>query len=302
MDRRGLLRAASLGPVVAVTLVACNALVGFESDYYDATRATSDSGLDGVDGENGGDAGLETSTPLDGSVSNEGGVDGAVNLPPCAKGDVAVVFCDDFDTPRDGGTFGWDRRTLLGGGSLTYEANGGEDGSGALHARNPDGQSVAIWKKIEGGFGGASTLTLTFRLKVASVQDYVVYGALQLDGVAYGLASYTDNACQGSGQGAGTCFDENSPPTAPALHSFAGSITLGMGTWHDVQVSLTKSGASYTGKVIVDGSNVDPDGTTPFTATSPSLVEIGIGAFLGRNDGSPTNANVLVDDVVVRRE
>jgi hypothetical protein len=125
-----------------VATAACSALTSF--DGLPAGAAT--------DASNGGDA---KSGDANGSSTSDSGVASDAPLTGtgfCATMAPGFAFCDDFDTPRDGGPFSaWDLTSLTSGGTVTIDTAAFVSSPASMLATSP-----------EGGTGTASSLTKHF--------------------------------------------------------------------------------------------------------------------------------------------
>lgn len=297
----------SLAALVASVVAACNAISGLDGEYDLAVGKASpieggaESGGSRLDGSVGS---IDSSPPLDAEVPDALGPPdgGGLNCasPPESPSGAMLVFCDNFDdSAAEGPLWGWSRRQITSG-VPTLEP-GGWVGRGlradvATIGRAPHGEGwvTALWKKLEPELKDGQRVTMQLRFMVtATTLDYTVIAAIQLNGSEYGVALYRDPTCLTSG----VCIDENDHY---GRRDPAHAVPLVWNEWYRADITVTRSGLTFGGKVVLAGTTTPLDeqkiGVLPIG--KPSMVEVGVGSFFSSSGGS---ANVVIDDVVVWR-
>jgi hypothetical protein len=304
-------------------MAACNSIAGLDAEYELAEKvATEDSGggtSGGTSGTSGsldaepdapGDAdpGAETG-PVDGGadvVATDTGVPDSAPDAGAFCSRIDADFCEDFEDlpprmlPTDGGGVGRWTRSETKGGELSIVDFEGSRALRAEASTNNSGRTLVLWRQIDNPFSGPKhKVTMTFRFKVLKKTiPYAVLGGMQFswnDGPVpttreYGLAAYERPRSQ---------LDENEPND---VHDFTGAIHYDKNTWYTGEVVVTRQDKTYWGSVRVKGSAPLDEGVPasfPSKEAPPSL-EIGVGFFFA--GGEEGEGEVIIDDVVVRRE
>lgn len=291
--------------LAAVLAGACNAISGLDGDFALAGGGTlpGEGGADSSSGSSG-SSGNTDADPHD--ANNDGSADGGgaldCNDPPPGPAAGAMAFCDNFDDPsKTGNLWGWDRRQATSG-SPTVEQDIGFVARGlraditTTGTPPGDGWVTVLWKTLGGGLPDTQKITTRFRFKIAAEDiDYTVIGAIQLNGLEYGVALYKNPNCPG---GTGKCIDDNDH--AGGHGNFNGAVPLTLGQWYQADITVTRSGTAFGGKVVLAGvtAPLDDRASGALPQGSASNVEVGVGSFFSSNNG---NANVVVDDVIVWR-
>lgn len=290
--------------LAAVVVAACNAISGLDGDFALAGGGTlpGEGGADSSSGSSGSSGSSDADMPDakdDGATDGGGGLD--CNAPPPGPSAGAMVFCDNFDDPsKTGNLWGWDRRQATSGSPAVeqggFVARGLRANVTTTGSPPPDGWVTVLWKSLGGGLPDTQKITTRFRFKIAAEDiDYTVIGAIQLNGLEYGVALYKNPNCPG---GTGKCIDDNDH--AGGHGNFDGAVPLTLGQWYQADITVTRSGTAFGGKVVLAGAAtpLDDRASGALPSGSASTVEVGAGAFFSSNNGS---ADVVVDDVIVWR-
>lgn len=278
MDRRSLARTTVAASVIAV-LVACNAIAGLDGDFTLGAADDADVG------------------PLPEAGSDAGGTDaGATDAPVetgCAAGDPAVVFCDDFESTRDGGWLGWDRGEAIGG-TVAIADGIGKGGTRGFRAKltvaDAGSRKVVLWKNVLGAVPARYVLRFSFAILEKTTNYFAigVFGVTPAGGslLTYGLAAYDDAR-----------LDQTDPPAAANIDATAFTI----GQFYSATITIEKGATTFGAKLAIDGKEIDarPNALLGSTVTPPEKIEIGLGAFFTSASGT---GEIVIDDVELRRE
>jgi len=291
--------------LAAIAVAACNAISGLDGDFElggggtlpgdgGADTSIGSSGSSGSSGQSDGDV---PDTRSD--ASGDGGLD--CTHPSAAPSGATLLFCDNFDDgSKSGPLWGWTRRQTTSGEpkvepAIGYVARGLHANATTTSAPPNGGWVTALWKTLQTGLQDGEHITLRLRFKVRSANIvYTVIGAIQLNGLEYGVALYENPSCPGGGR----CIDENDHAGG---HDFANGVPLVLDAWYAADITVTRTGSTFGGKVVVTGAG---EGTADDTASgvlpagNPGAIEVGVGSFYSSDSSS---ADIVVDDVIVWR-
>lgn len=234
--------------------------------------AGADPGADGGDPfhDGGGDALVDGDVP---PGSDGGGIDANATFCESLADDKTVIFCTDFDTPKDN-LYGW----------------GAQSGAGsATLAEGKSGKGLAFVTEASDGGGLAFIEDKPFAPKTEHVKldydvivrqaalDYATLGDIRLAGPAFGNS-------WGLGIFSGTHLSRAFSP-ATLLDATSG--------WHHVTIVI-----AATQSITIDGTVVDTS-ATDITAADQSTLHIGIYDMTAQSGAG--NATVGFDNVVLRK-
>ncbi len=293
--------------IAAIVVAACNSLSGLDGDFALAGGGTlpgeggaeGSSGSSGTSGSSGQNDADVPDTKTDASGDGGGGLD--CTNPPAGPSGATLLFCDNFDdAAKSGPLWGWNRRQVTSG-EPKVEPDIGFVARG-LHAKATTtatppngGWLTALWKTVQTGLQDGQRITLGLRFKIHSADvDYTVIGAIQLNGLEYGVALYDNPSCPGGGR----CVDENDHAGG---HDFSNGVPLVLDAWYAADITVTRTGSAFGGKVVVTGAGAGtlddrPSGVLP--TGNPGAIEVGVGSFYSSDSSS---ADIVVDDVIVWR-
>ncbi len=289
--RRG--RAALLlATVFGASLVACNLIAGFASEYQvGGTTPPGDEG-GGPDGSNPESSTTDTQPPTDGPQTDSG-LDAPVDANFCVPNEAgAVYFCDDFEGAFDAGKpAGWDFVQVQAPSTISIAAAEGINGSKALKVTlTQSGQlSRTNWvRKLLGALVPHYEAEFYIRAP-ATPTSTLFYGVLA--DVAF------PGTTQGSQEDHGLSVGNNGT-TFRGIGGVGTPVNDGLHVWHRVRIQLdATSGTVYTRRLFIDevkseeSSNHDLAGTT-----GP---EMRLGIFF-TPDGANATQTIYFDNIVIR--